>query len=260
MKRRDEMNDDELLGAWIDGELPRDEAERLERRLAEEPALADRLERMQAADRAAQRAFHAVDETPLPRRVLGLLQDDGTGRREETPGKVVRLPLRGPRRFFHMPATIAAGVALVAGFLIHDLIGPAAGPDLALTVTGTIAPGSDLDRVLETLPSAEPVTLIDGANAEVVLTFRAAAGDWCRQFRVDADAATMHGLACRQADGWRLATASFGAGTSGGTFGQAAGETPAALEASVRDRMGDRGPLERQAEKEVISMGWKESD
>lgn len=255
-----DMSDDERLSAWLDGELPPDEAKRLEERLAAEPVLARRLERLREADREAQHAFRAVDGTPLPQAVLDLLQDgDAERSREAQNVQVVRLRPRAPR-FFQVPVAIAAGVALVAGFLVHDLLAPrGVGDDAALPTSGLIAGDSRLYRMLETAPAGEPVELPGGGSAEVVLTFQANDGDWCRQFRLGTAGSALQGLACRQPGGWQLETATFaGPGPSDATFQQAAGGAPAALEAAVRARLGGREPLGREEESRVISVGWEE--
>lgn len=259
MTNRD-MTDDEWLSAWLDGELSRDEAERLEQRLTAEPELARRLERLREADRKAQLAFHAIDGTPMPQAVLDLLKDENAGRSQKAQdAQVVRLRSRAPR-FFQMPVAIAASAALVAGFLVHDLISPqGVGHDPALPMSGVIAGDSGLYRMLETVPAGEAVGLPDAGRAEVVLSFRADDGDWCRQFRLWNAASALHGLACRQPGGWQLETASFARpDSSEATFRQAVGATPAALGAAVRARLGGREPLGSDEEKRAISEGWKE--
>ena len=255
-----EMTDDERLSAWLDGELPLDEAKRVEERLTAEPAFARRLERLRGADRKAQHVFHSIDRTPMPQGVLDLLQDGDVDRSQETQNaQVARLRPRAPR-FFRVPVAIAASVALVAGFLVHDLIAPQrVGDDTALPTSGLVAGDSRLYRMLETAPAGKSVELPDGGSAEVLLTFQANDGDWCRQFRLGTVASALHGLACRQPDGWQLETAIFdGPGPSDATFQPAAGETPAALEAAVRARLGGREPLGRDEESRVISFGWQE--
>ena len=255
----EDMSDDERLSAWLDGELPPSEAKRLEERLSAEPALARRLERLREADRKAQHAFHALDASPMPQTVLDLLKDEDAARsRDAQQAQVVRLQPRRPR-FFQMPVAIAASVALVAGFLIHDLMAPqGAGGETALPVSGVIAGNSGLYRMLESAPAGEAVDLAGSGVAEVVLTFQANDGDWCRQFRLGTAASALHGLACRQAGGWQLETASFaGPDPSGATFQQAAGATPAPLEAAVRARLGGGEPLAPGEESHVISEGWK---
>ena len=87
--------DDEILSACHDGELPPAEAEAVRRRLAREPALADRLHAMQYVDAAAAGALRAPDGTPVPERILMLLEraEREQAKRLEA-GNVV--PLRTP--------------------------------------------------------------------------------------------------------------------------------------------------------------------
>lgn len=247
-----DMKDDERLSAYMDGELEQDEAVRLERRLAAEPALARRLEELRAADRSAGRAYRAIDEVPLPEAVLALLRENEAGRSDAMPSaEVIPMPVRGPRRFLQMPVAIAASVALVAGFLVHDLVG--SGP--AIELTGTVARDSDLYRLLETGVSSEALSLRDG-EGRIVLTFQGGEGAWCRQFRLRTEGAATQGLACRAAGGWQMDTASFAPAGGEGPYRQAADETPPALERAVRDRLAGAALLGPDEEKSLISNGW----
>jgi hypothetical protein len=255
MADQEHMNDDERLGAYIDGELEAGEAVRLERRLAAEPALSRRLEQLRAADRLAGRVYRAIDDVPMPEAVVALLGESDVGRDEGPAARVIPIPVRGPRRFLQMPVAIAASVALVAGFLVHDLIGPAP----ALEWTGSVARHSDLYRLLDTGVSGDPLSLPGGGEGRIVLTFQAGEGDWCRQFRLRTERGEAQGLACRQAGGWQLEMASFAAGDrSGGPYRPAADETPAVLEQAVRDRLGAGEVLGPEAERQLISVGWRD--
>lgn len=88
--------DDEILSACHDGELPPAEAEAVRRRLAREPELAERLHAMQYVDAAATGALRAPDGTPVPERILMLLEraEREQAKRLEA-GNVV--PLRTPQ-------------------------------------------------------------------------------------------------------------------------------------------------------------------
>lgn len=250
-----DMNDDERLSAWMDGELESGEADRLEQRLAAEPALADRLEELRAADRSAGRVYRAIDDVPMPAAVLELLEKRSAGRVDDPPaGNVIPMPLRGPRRFLRLPVAIAASVALVAGFLVHDFI--RSGP--AIELTGTVARNSDLYRLLETGVSGDALSL-SGGEGRIVLTFEAGDGDWCRQFRLRTGGGAAQGLACRGAGGWRMEAASFAPEGGEGPYRQAADDTPPALERAVRDRLGDAAFLKSDEEKQLISNGWRKS-
>ena len=112
--------DDEILSACHDGELPPTEVEAVRRRLAREPELAERLEAMRYVDSAAAGALRAHDGTPVPQRILTLLEraEEEQSQRLES-GSVV--PLRRREAADGMCsrwlAAIKACVAFVAGRL-----------------------------------------------------------------------------------------------------------------------------------------------
>jgi negative regulator of sigma E activity len=260
----DDSVDDERLCAWLDGELPAEEADRLSDRLAADPALARRLGALRGTDETMRRLYAAVDELPLPQQVLDLLQDDAAGAAgAEVKSNVVAFPRRGMRSFLQMPVAIAASVALVAGFLVSGLMSRDAGRvgDPATLYARTIPGDSELHRLLESGLSTEARTLDGGADARVVLTFQAGDGDWCRQFELAAPAGSTQALACRRGGNWQVETASFtDARDTGGPYQQASGATTPALDAAVEALIGDREPLAAEEESRLISKGWEKPE
>jgi negative regulator of sigma E activity len=262
MNERDKGTDDALLSAYLDGELPAREAEKLEMRLADDPLLASRLAAMRTADQATRKLYARIDELPMPQHVLDLLKEDGAdvgGDAHES--NVIAFPRRGIRQFVQMPVALAASVALAAGFLLSGLVSRESGtgsgvPDL---YAGAIPNGSELHRLLETGQGPATQTLASGADGRVILTFQAEDGDYCRQFQLDAGSGSMHALACRRDDGaWRMETASYAdSAAPGGLYQQASGAAPAALDAAVEALMGDREPLDPRQESLLISNSWR---
>ena len=247
--------DDELLSAYLDGELPGDEADALTARLAREPQLMRRLEAMRSADAAVRDVYATIGTTPMPAAVLDLFDKAQPDTKAEN---VVAFPARGIRRFFEAPMALAASVALVAGFFGAHLLrqdSVRTGPEAAF-VAGTVAADSALYSLLETAPGGETRDLAGNA-ARVLLTFEDVNGDWCRQVTVGATDGTLHGVACRRDAGWQLETIALGdAGTPGGQFGTAAGSIPEAVEAAVDTLLGAGAPLESEEEMLIISEGW----
>ncbi len=252
------MTDDELLSAYIDGELPNGEADALTERLAAEPELMQRLEALRSADGAVRDVYAAIEKTPLPASVLGLFDES----QSETPaGNVIAFPARGMRRFFEVPVAIAASLALVAGFLgatllRQDALSPPPGDGF---VAGPVAAGSELHDLLESAPSGRSQDL-SGRPAEVILTFADAGGDWCRQLRVGAEGRSIHGVACRRDAGWQLEAIALGdTGAPDGQFGTASGTTPGLVRAAVDALIGDDAPLEADQENRLIAEGWRKT-
>jgi anti-sigma factor RsiW len=132
--RRDEPDaEDAGLVAYLDGELPPDERTALEGRLARDPSLRARLERLAEGDRPFREAYDALGRSAPVDRLTKMLESVSAARTRKA---VVLWPrLR--------PAAIAAGLALFLG-------GGAAGY-FAAAVLSPIAPRS---TVAEDAPEA----------------------------------------------------------------------------------------------------------
>lgn len=256
MMERPDLDDDTLLSAYLDGELADDEAERITERLAREPALMRRLEAMKSADDATRQAFEKLDEQPMPAAVLDML---GTTAAERS-ATVVPFPRRIVRHFIQLPVALAASVALVAGFLVSNVLREAPSDPYGITPAGVVAAGSDLHELLEHGISAEAHQFADGATGQLVLTFEDKAGDYCRQLVVDGGEHGVQGVACRRDGSWQVETLSFGGGVdAGGPFRPASGTTPAAVNSAIDALIGPRDPLGVDEEKALISDTWKKA-
>lgn len=257
MMKQPDKDDDTLLSAYLDGELPDDEANRITERLAREPALMRRLEAMKGADDATRQAFSTIDERPMPAAVLEMLGADARG----PAASVVPFPKRVVQNFTQLPVALAASIALVAGFLVNEILREAPADPFRITPTGVVADGSDLHELLEFGISAEPQELTDGATGRLVLTFEDKAGDYCRHLVVDAGDHGMQGVACRRSGDWQVEALSFGGGTdAGGPFRQASGTTPAAVDSAIDTLIGSSDPLDLDEEKALISDTWNKPE
>jgi len=258
MTDQQQRRDDEALSAYLDDELPRDEADRLTARLAAEPALARRLDALRSADAAARQAFQALDDQPLPQGVLDLLQDDAPraarARAGAAPG--ARWFERLFRPYMQLPVAIAASLALLAGFFASEQLDRG---EPGETYAGAIPADTALYRLLETGVSSEAVPLADGASGELLLTFEDEAGDYCRQARLSEATGTVQAVACRRAGNWQLEILRFDQRTSAtdGLYRAASSGTPAAVDATIDGLIGDNSPLDAEAERRLVAAGWK---
>ncbi|HEX7063414.1 MAG TPA: hypothetical protein VF200_15685 [Woeseiaceae bacterium] len=247
--------DDELLSAYLDGELASAEADELERRLALEPSLAGRLEAMRGMDRATAAVFRAIDERPMPKRVLQLL---GEQAEDETPPGSNVVPLgrgRGPRELYR-PMALAASIALAAGLWLGRLLpGETPGGDYPSRITED----SPLYTAFERTASGAALELDGGRYAEPVLTFLSGTGAWCRQLRISGGAAPVDTLACRRDGAWHVELVTFGpaaAGPAEGSYGQASAGAAPAMRAALDALRGGEPPLGAAEEQAVIGGGW----
>jgi hypothetical protein len=249
-------DDDILLGAYLDGELPPGEADALTGRLANEPALMARLETLRAGDAATRRVFASLDERPMPPAVLELL-----GAREPArTGDVVPMPRRVKPHTSPLPLALAAGVALVAGFLISNVVRETPGLGVDLGNGGLVAMNSELYALLETGISGEPRDFGNGTTGTLALTFEDRAGDWCREVAVTAGTEGLYGVACRRAGDWRMEAMGYGpAGGGSAPYAEAAGTAPAAVLSAIDSLIGPADPLGPSEEKVLVSGSWENS-
>lgn len=231
---------DDMLMAYVDGELSPAEAAAIEAAAAGNADVAARLARHRLLSGAVAGAYADIAEEPVPERLTALL--DGA--------KVVSLEAVRQRRA--APAwgrwgTIAAGIAagLVVGLTLPRGQAPLVGGDMR--ARGQLA--SALDSQLASAP-------VEGALVKVGLSFRTQDQRYCRTFTVTKGEGPA-GLACRDGDGWtvRMAVAQGPAGPAG-DYRTAGGETPPeVLEAAQRLMAGE--PLDAAGEAAAKAKGWR---
>lgn len=253
-----DYRDDETLSAYLDGELTTDELRTFERRLETDTALQARLSMMREADAATREVFAAVDAAPMPEAVMELLK-----RAPATGGdNVVAFPQRGLDRFMQVPVAIAAGVALVVGFLVSDVFQqlPGRADSIQSLSAQAIDADSSLHRLLEERRSGEIMSLADGQEAEVLLSFEDPQNArFCRQFRVDNADSAAHAVACREAGNWNIEALAFADAAPGGQFAPASAGIPFTISGTVDQLIGSTEPLGIEEENRVISGSWKKS-
>ena len=248
-------NDDILLSAYLDNELPADEVRALESRLLNEPGLQRRLETLRGSDAVARELFAAVDEEPMPAAVLDLLAE---ARAVDKADNVVALRPRNVNRFLQAPVAIAASVALLAGIVATNLYRTLDDATAESIGPGIVSADSRLHDLLDESPSGDVVALDDAASGEVLLSFADASGRHCRQVRVTARGRDAHALACRAGSDWEVRVVAL-ADPVAAEFGQASSAVPAAVETAVDRLIGDGQPLDPAEEMLLISEGWKKS-
>jgi anti-sigma factor RsiW len=242
---------DATLAAYADGELAPDDAARIEARIAQDPALAARVERLRALRRGLAAAFDGALAEPPPERLLEAIRRGGGA-------EVINLADRRERPRPSAPAVLRWG-ALAASLLLafglgRFAIGPLApqSPIVASPTGGLVAQGAlaaGLERQLASTQGAE-------APLKIGVSFLAADGRYCRTFTLR-QAKPVAGLACREPSGWRVDMAMPAAPEAGapGGYQTAGDETPApildAVDAAIRGP-----PLDAAAEARARDAGW----
>ncbi len=239
----DHVSDDDLF-AYLDNAVPEAERARLESRIAGDPALQARLERLRKANQILEAAF------PMPQgaadALIGVVEQ----------GFAARAALRRTNSNLRWRRLAAA----VAGFAIIGAGGYWVGSinqSPSLMSLARVEPGNRLYAALNSTPSGQTAALADGDSVKPILSFQAASGEYCREVEFDHGATASVGVMCREDGAWRvivLIESEGGPDASGGyaTVGDVA--VMELEEAYARLNGGD--PLSPEAEQAAIASNW----
>jgi len=242
------MNDDEILMAYVDGELdPAGRAE-VEAQIAADPAAARRLWRHRDLRTKLSQAFSEVlAETP-PVRLIAAAMGAAAPEVGETPSAPAVDPatIHGPRRQGRrriwpvaglMAACLAAGLALGAEFWSGRSVPTVTVRDGALVAQGPLADA--LEYHLASKPARD-------APIRIGLSFPSRNGEYCRTFIIDRGQATA-GLACRGPAAWSVKMA---------VPAPAGADTPPQIQRMVDD-LSAGPPLDAAAESIIRMRRWQ---
>ncbi|MEJ0061288.1 MAG: NepR family anti-sigma factor [Terricaulis sp.] len=213
---------DDVLMAFADGELPAEEAERIEAMMRDDREMAARVTRFRSVRSALRAAYDSVAQEPIPDRLRALLHDveaAAPSAPEPSAAPIVHLSAERERRRFSAPTW----AAIAAGLVVAVLAGRMSTPDsLFVGEAGHLHAGGQLTRVLDTRLASAPENAND--DIRVGLTFRTAEGDVCRTFTGNGDDGGVSGLACHEANDWAIRIAAA-TPASDGEYRQAGAET-----------------------------------
>ncbi len=231
------MLNDQLIGAYLDGELDQEKRALVEYWLANDAGAAARIERMRAGDALLRRA--------LPR--INADADDPIAALINAPPNVVNLRA-GKRTWVRSAAALAA--ACVLGVLAGRL------GDSAQTVAALdphMRLGAEITQILDTLPSGQSAAIL-GGEVQMALSVQTEGGALCRQFRAVSGADAVDALACNEGGVWRLQVqaAAIDGANSYRTAGAGASPVDAAMSA-----VGRASVLSESEERVLISARWR---
>ena len=227
----------ETLTAFLDGELPPQEMERITEILTQRPEL-DRWVRRQESLRAGLReAFSEVMASPPPQNLRTAIHQAPVSKRWLTRRIWTSWKLQ-----IWAPASAALTAGLIFGFLMQ--------PSAVIVKRGGefLARGSLAGALNHKLAS----TGYDGSGTRIGISFRGHDGHVCRTFDLDEQA----GLACHQADGWAVAVLESHPKSAAGTYQMAGSELPDAVRQAAMARIAG-APFDAAAEKAARDNGWK---
>ncbi len=205
---------DEMLMAYADGELDAAEMAIVERALATDEGMAERVALFADTRRAVKDAFTAA-ETPAPADLVAKVRALAAASHTATvPPQVIDLASRrkvAPVWSMAMAASIALAVGLAGGWYAGQ------GGQTADSLQLTALADPEVAQALGSVPAGERLALASGNAFTAIATFRTAEGDLCREFEYDqASGSTYVAVACTQSGTWELRLAVASVADAGG--------------------------------------------
>jgi hypothetical protein len=228
----------ETLNAFVDGELPPHEMERIAALLGQRPDLEAYVAQQEKLRAQMKLAFDNVLATAVPPHLVVAARGTQVSWRW-------RLRAVLGRRFV-LWSLVPAGAALALGFAIGVMLQPA--HDLGLSPSGQMVAQGALGQALDRkLASAG----YDGHGPRIGISFRSRAGEDCRTFA----SGTQAGLACHQDRRWVVAMIVSQPAQEGNSYRMAGSEMPDALRRAVAATI-DGVPYDAAAEDKARASGW----
>jgi len=256
---------DEILMAFADGELDNPQRAEIERALADDASLRQRVAAMKAQRERLAAAYAPVLDEPVPDRLASLLraQPPAPATASVTNLDEVRSAVQAQRQRLRswaqrkrgpswshwggMAASVLVGVFL--GLQWNTLSTDTATDAVIGLHEGRLVAGGLVAQALSSQLASEAAA---GAPVAVQLSFVDQGGSYCRTFST----AAVAGLACRQRGQWMLQNLAATEAAPAGAVRQAASELPrAVLDAVDRRIAGDA--LDANRERQARERGWQ---
>lgn len=245
--------DDEILMAYVDGELDAVLRAQIATAMERDPELARRVERHRALRATVAGAYATVLEQPVPGRLLAAANapDTGVAGRAQRGAEVLQFPARAPaqpptrwrgREWAAMAASLVLGVLISWKFFAPSESSLIDARDGALVARGALARA--LDSQLASTQRAEDAV-------QIGLTFRSREGGYCRSFVVRK--AGTAGLACREGTQWRVPVTAAAQLPAEGL--RPASSLPPAVLSAIESRL-DGEALDAAGEENARLGGW----
>jgi hypothetical protein len=245
------MIDEEKFFAWLDGELPPDEAERMEAEVAADPEMARLAQEHRAMTAGLLGAFGTVAAQPAPEKLRQAVQSAGDEKVVDLAQARAAREVRRARPLWVQMGAIAAtlAVGVFAGNLMTaGIVGGGGGSSSPIEAeAGRLVASADLEGALYSRLASIPVD----SGPRIGLTFRDKTGAICRTFE-DHGAS---GIACRDSGDWRIRSLFQAPEGQSGDYRMASGADPQLMESVDSAISGE--PFDAAEEKAAMERGWR---
>ncbi len=245
---------DQLLMAYVDGELSPDLAALILSRLETEPDLLERLEQHQRLRWELSSAYGSIMGEPLPSSLTALLAQEGARAAPPPVTPLFRLTKPGQEsvfsRFGGVWPFLAAAAAAVLGVGLSEL--RHAGDPLTRSGDGRIVASGPLAQSLERNLAADAA----GSGAKIMASFEDRSGRYCRVFE---PAARGHedGVACKSDGRWLVVALASGAGAEPSSGYRQASSSLAPSVARAVDELQASSALTPEQERKARTQQWR---
>jgi hypothetical protein len=245
--------DDEILMAFVDGELDAKRHAEVAAAIEKDPALARRVEQQRVLRAKVAGAFAKVLSQPVPENLTRVARSSAASESAASRGNVLQFPARSARapaapwrarEWVAMAASLGLGVLIAWKVLAPGDDAPIVAGNGALVAHGELARA--LDTQLASEQRAEEPVIIG-------LTFKTRDGNYCRSFVLRATKTA--GLACRAGSDWQVPVTDSAVISSGDLQQASSAVAPAILRAIEARGVGVA--LDAEGEKSALQSGWK---
>ena len=241
------MVEDEKFFAWLDGELPADEAARVEAEVAADRRLSRLAEEHRSMTAGLRTAFGEVEAQPVPDRLKSGFDRSGETVVSLTDARAVREARKAPALWVQMTALAATlAVGIFAGNMMTGMSVVGSSSPIEAEA-GRFVASADLENALYAQLASAPAE----SGPRIGLTFRDKSGAICRTFEDRAAS----GLACRESGDWRIRSLFQAPEGQSTDYRMASGPNPQLMEAVEASIDGE--PFDAAQEKAVAEKGWR---
>lgn len=236
----------ETLMAYVDGELPPEDARQVEAEIAARPELRAYVDQQLAMRNAFSHSFESIMDAPLPCRLLeAAAQQPSLAWR-------MRQALQSLTTWHGLMWSGIPAAALACGVALGVLITAPGNADIVFE-HGALLAGGTLSKTLSTALSGQPMKT---AEAQIGLSFRNKAGRYCRTFATGGGA-PLAGVACHQDGAWHVAALAepVKEEDAGAAYALSGSAMPDTIRIAVRGMISG-APLDAAGEKRARAAKW----
>lgn len=251
---------DEILMAYVDGELSAGERKAVEAALARDASLVRTVASYLYTRGPLSRPYDAVLTAPIPYRLLAFLANAGPPLGRRAPGPADAWKLRRIIAGFWAPfLSPAAAIAVVLAAITGGwLLQQAASTDfVSLDSRGGLVASAAVQAALEATPGNVRADVGSLLALEPRLTFATVKDGWCRQYQLfHRNGRVAGGLACRDHGVWRVIVQTPAAPRAHTTGKFVPAGNDDGVVGDVRNAIKDGEVLDREEEERLIRARW----